>query len=91
MPGPHARGDYGEAYINANWPVGTNLLDYEQATEMVRHIIAPAEGVCVNHPDRPVRENLDGDNLCQECCGAWARAEGNWAAYEASIEEGERG
>ena len=58
---------------------------------MVRHIIAPAEGVCVNHPDRPVRENLDGDNLCQECCGAWARAEGNWAAYEASIEEGERG
>lgn len=59
MPGPHARGDFGEAYINANWPDGANLLDYEQATEMVRHIIAPAEG--------------------------------NWAAYEASIEEGERG
>lgn len=35
---------------------------------------------CINHPDRPVRENLDGDNLCQECCDAWARAEGDYAA-----------
>lgn len=31
---------------------------------------------CVNHPDRPSRENLDGDDLCQECCNTWARNEG---------------
>ncbi len=30
---------------------------------------------CINHPNRPVRENLDGDDLCQECCEQWARAE----------------
>ena len=37
---------------------------------------------CVNHPDRPSRTNLDGDNLCQECADAWCRAEGQWAADE---------
>lgn len=31
---------------------------------------------CVNHPDRKIRENLDGDNLCLECCIAWAKNEG---------------
>jgi len=30
---------------------------------------------CKNHPDRPTRENLDGDNLCQECCDQWVRGE----------------
>lgn len=36
---------------------------------------------CVNHPDRPTRTNLDGDELCQECADAWVRGEGESAAY----------
>ncbi len=35
---------------------------------------------CVNHPDRPVRTNLDGEDLCQECADNWARGEGQAAA-----------
>ena len=35
-----------------------------------------AEHGCVNHPTRPVREHLDGDDLCQECCDIWVRGEG---------------
>lgn len=31
---------------------------------------------CKHHPDRTIRENLDGDDLCQECCVAWAKGEG---------------
>lgn len=23
---------------------------------------------CINHSNRPKRENLDGDDLCLECC-----------------------
>ena len=42
---------------------------------------------CVNHPDRPVRVNLDGDDLCQECADAWARAEGH-AAMERGNDQG---
>lgn len=42
----------------------------------------PPEG-CFYHPDRPVREVLDGDALCQECCDQWAHNEGNWQAQEA--------
>jgi hypothetical protein len=30
---------------------------------------------CIRHPERPIRETLDGDALCQECCDQWARAE----------------
>lgn len=41
------------------------------------------EPVCKNHPDRPVRETLDGDPLCQECCDAWVRSEGQAAAENA--------
>lgn len=36
-----------------------------------------AEKYCANHPDRPSRINLDGDELCQECADAWVRAEGS--------------
>lgn len=32
---------------------------------------------CVSHPDRAIREHLDGDDLCQECCDQWARNEGD--------------
>lgn len=39
---------------------------------------------CVNHPDRRMRTNLDGENLCQECADAWVRAEGQWQASPAS-------
>jgi hypothetical protein len=34
---------------------------------------------CRYHPDRPIRETLDGDPLCQECCNAWVRGEGEAA------------
>lgn len=36
---------------------------------------------CINHPDRPVRVNLDSEDLCQECADSWARGEGDHAAY----------
>lgn len=36
---------------------------------------------CVNHPDRPVRANLDGEDLCQECCDAWVKSEGDHQHY----------
>ena len=42
---------------------------------------------CVNHPDRPVRTNLDGDDLCQECADAWVRGEGD---YQHWLEQEER-
>jgi hypothetical protein len=29
-----------------------------------------------HHPERPIRDTLDGDPLCQECCNQWVRAEG---------------
>lgn len=35
---------------------------------------------CIHHPERPARENLDGDDLCQECCDDWARGEGDYVA-----------
>lgn len=34
---------------------------------------------CANHPRRPSRINLDGDELCQECADAWVRGEGLFA------------
>jgi len=46
---------------------------------------------CANHPDRPVREILDGDALCQECADAWVRAEGDWQHYIDSEEAGHGG
>lgn len=27
----------------------------------------------------PIRDNLDGDDLCQQCCDKWVRAEGRFA------------
>jgi hypothetical protein len=36
---------------------------------------APAP-MCVNHPDRASRVNLDSEELCQECADAWVRGEG---------------
>lgn len=33
-------------------------------------------GGCIYHPDRPVRVNLDNEDLCQECADEWARGEG---------------
>ena len=40
---------------------------------------------CINHDDRAVREYLDGDLLCQECCNNWVRSEGV-AAKERELE-----
>lgn len=31
---------------------------------------------CVHHDDRPVREIIDGDMLCQDCCDNWVKGEG---------------
>lgn len=67
----------------ADCPVNTAWLDRllvwltpEEAEE--------DDATCKNHPDRRVRETLDGDALCQECCDAWVRAEGQHAADVAS-------
>lgn len=30
---------------------------------------------CKYHPSEPVRDVLDGDQLCQRCCDAWVRGE----------------
>lgn len=30
---------------------------------------------CKNHKGIPMRENLDGDDLCLACCEVWVRAE----------------
>lgn len=32
-------------------------------------------GLCVQCGASPVRDNLDGDDLCQGCCDKWARGE----------------
>lgn len=31
---------------------------------------------CKNHPEKAMRANLDGDNLCQEYCDKWVQGEG---------------
>jgi hypothetical protein len=31
--------------------------------------------ICARCGGSPVRDNLDGEDLCQPCCDAWARAE----------------
>jgi hypothetical protein len=31
--------------------------------------------VCVTCGDTPIREILDGDRLCQNCCNQWVKAE----------------
>jgi hypothetical protein len=36
---------------------------------------------CINHPERQARDNLDGDSLCQECCEAWVKVEGDWQRH----------
>lgn len=39
--------------------------------------LVPTENdVCDRCGDGPVRDVLDGDFLCQSCCEAWARSEG---------------
>lgn len=29
--------------------------------------------------EMPIRDNLDGEDLCQECCDKWVRGEGEFA------------
>lgn len=57
-----------------------SLTDLGKAVLAVIEAPLQVPGRCVNHPGRSVRETLDGDALCQECCNAWARAEGIAAA-----------
>jgi hypothetical protein len=52
--------------------------------------VSPHPG-CVNHPNRPSRTNLDGDELCQECADAWVRGEGQHAAWLEAQEAEARG
>lgn len=47
----------------------------EAASGSPSFVFRKAERHCVNHPTRPVRDNLDGDDLCQECCENWAKGE----------------
>lgn len=69
------------------------LARHAEQSDSPKHTVVKSDGIgisdnekeagahCVNHPDRPVRETLDGDDLCQECCDKWARAEGDWQQY----------
>lgn len=58
-----------------------------RAGENVRRL--KRKPMCAHHPDRPSRINLDGDELCQQCADAWARGEGEHAAWlEAQEREG---
>lgn len=43
---------------------------------------ANAQG-CASCGALPIRDNLDGDDLCQACCDKWARGEGRAAQEEA--------
>lgn len=47
----------------------------EAASGSPSFVFRRVAGRCVNHPTRPVRDNLDGDDLCQECCTNWAKGE----------------
>ena len=62
-----------EPMRSRHWPVGTNLLDATQAEAMVRYMLGIG---CKHHPDKQIRDTLDGDPLCQECCDKWVRGEG---------------
>ncbi len=42
-------------------------------------LIAPE--VCAKCGGTQVRENLDGDDLCQSCCDKWVRGEGDFARH----------
>lgn len=44
---------------------------------------ALARRVCDWCGGAPVRDNLDGDDLCQSCCDKWVRGEGEWVAEQA--------
>lgn len=64
-------------------PVSQELADMlEFRQQLERRVWMTSSGGssarCISHHDRPARDNLDGDDLCQECCDAWARAEGAW-------------
>lgn len=38
---------------------------------------------------KPIRANLDGEELCQACADAWARAEGQWQRQQEEEEHAE--
>lgn len=66
--------------IRHRWLAGE--FDQHLAVRAVHSVLAEQSAGCVRHPERPIRETLDGDPLCQECCDAWARAEGEAARGE---------
>jgi len=70
---------YSAAKISRNDQGADDPNDWKFHLDYTLAAIAKATGQnksCKNHPDKPVRENLDGDDLCQECCNAWVKAEG---------------
>jgi hypothetical protein len=52
--------------------LGTGYDAYVARFTVLMDRLAP---VCINHPEQPMRDFLDGDALCQSCCDAWARGE----------------
>jgi hypothetical protein len=54
----------------------TRYLPIEAMQAALRAVMAgPAQG-CAQCGALPIRDNLDGDDLCQSCCDKWARGEG---------------
>lgn len=54
---------------------------YAEAALGVVGIKAATLTQCASHPDRRSITNLDGDDLCGDCANAWARGEGDHAAW----------
>lgn len=70
-------GGMGERHPNLAEAI-ERFRDYLPADHRIHYTPPPG---CIHHPDRPVRDTLDGDQLCQECCDAWAKGEGDHAAW----------
>jgi hypothetical protein len=78
---------YDHACIDGEWRAGEEIDGHADDlwrwldVNPERHLPAAPAPACVNHPGRTSLTNLDGDELCLECANAWARGEGEHAAY----------
>lgn len=72
----------GVPYGESQWCWMADSLDdsgFETIEAMYEHAKS-ARRSCVKCGAKPVRDTLDGDDLCQSCCDAWSKAEGQAVA-----------